>query len=97
MFLLKPGQTLHIPKVCLHAFQKLSSSKLPESDCHAELRNQYILETGMSAEDICISIAWDWLWIGHSAQTVQIELACMFEAVELASKIPALAVAPVNL
>ena len=97
MFLLKPGQTLYILKGCLHAFQKLSSCKLPESGCHAELRNQYISETNLGVEDICISIAWDWVWTGHSAQTVQTELACISEAVELASKIPEVAVVPVNL
>lgn len=63
VFILKPGQHLHINKGRLHAFRKLTIEPLPDSDCHADLRStliQQITDRGETLDDLCISIAYDW-------------------------------------
>jgi hypothetical protein len=60
VFVLKPGQTLHINKGRLHAFRKLAPSSLPRYDCHHDLRKIMLLEIG-NDEIVCSSIAWDWM------------------------------------
>ena len=57
VFLLKAGQALHIPKGCIHACRKLSRCELDDSDCHAELRQDYIRNLPQNEEEVCISIA----------------------------------------
>ena len=60
VFVLKPGQFVHINKGRLHAFRKLSPTDLPPNDCHRQLRLGINKEHGPK-EHICISVAWDWM------------------------------------
>ena len=85
VFVLKPGQTLHIGKGCLHAFRKLSSDPLDENDCHYELRNAYIASHSSPNDinsEVCISFAWDWQKLGSTAHSIQKELAYMNKQAE---------------
>jgi hypothetical protein len=62
VFILKPGQFVHINKGRLHAFRKMSPAALPPSDCHFTLRSQLIADENLvSTEQICVSVAWDWM------------------------------------
>jgi hypothetical protein len=62
VFILKPGELVHINKGRLHAFRKLSPHQLPTSDCHAELRAHTIANQCIEMEEICVSVAWvSWL------------------------------------
>ena len=84
VFLLQSGQTLHIPKGCIHAFRKLSNSPLPPDDCHAALRKQYLEGKSANEEEICISIAWDWAWLGGSStSTVEQEFNYLSDAASI--------------
>ena len=63
VFILGPGEHLHINKGRLHAFRKMTFEQLPESDCHCLLRQQKIAELqaqGLTKAPICISVAYDW-------------------------------------
>ena len=82
VFLLKAGQALHTPKGCIHAFRKLSRYDLDDSDCHAELRRDYIHDLPKNEEEVCISIAWDWHWLGGSADQIMFETDYMLKAYE---------------
>ena len=82
VFLLKAGQALHIPKGCIHAFRKLSRCELDDSDCHAELRRDYIRNLPENEEEVCISIAWDWSWLGGSEDQIMFEMNYMLKAYE---------------
>ena len=79
VFLLTAGQSLHIPKGCLHAFRKSSSCILPEGDCHRLLREGYISANGKKVDEACISFAWDWIWLGNSVSQVMEELHYLTE------------------
>jgi hypothetical protein len=62
VFILKPGQFVHINKGRLHAFRKMSPTQLHPSDCHFALRSKLIDEDKLGfAEQICVSVAWDWM------------------------------------
>ena len=56
VFLAKAGQHVHIPKGCLYMIRKSSSERLPEHDCHFELRK----ELGLDRNPVCISICHGW-------------------------------------
>lgn len=89
MFILKPGQFVHINKGRLHAFRKLSPTLLPEHDCHAKLREKVLSqfsEKQLSDLSICISIAWDWTFRGITAEAIHDELFSMFECAALNQK-----------
>jgi hypothetical protein len=58
--MLKPGQHVHINKGRLHAFRKMTEDKLPDNDCHAQLRQVLIKELGEGNVPLCISVAFDW-------------------------------------
>jgi hypothetical protein len=63
VFILGPGEHLHINKGRLHAFRKMTFQQLPESDCRCILRQQKIAELqaqGLTEAPICISVAYDW-------------------------------------
>jgi len=82
VFILKPGQFVHINKGRLHAFRKLSFSVLPNDDCHANLRKQLIQKEKrmyINEPEICISVAWDWTYRGNSVESMQRELSTMME------------------
>jgi len=62
VFVLKPGQFVHINKGRLHAFRKLSPTALPLNDCHRQLRLDAIADDKLgSIEHLCVSVAWDWM------------------------------------
>jgi len=62
VFVLKPGQMVHINKGCLHMFRKMGPETLHEDDCHAKLRAAARQEgnVGPPEEEVCYSVAWDW-------------------------------------
>ena len=74
MFILKPGQWVHINKGRLHAFRKMSCTKLPSHDCHYELRNKLIADENLTKDVTCVSIAWDWMYRGISVKGISEEL-----------------------
>ena len=66
IFILRPGQHLHINKGRLHCFRKLTPDRLRQDDCHALLRQQLINELKSTPDFdsywgyVCLSIAFDW-------------------------------------
>jgi hypothetical protein len=63
VFILGPGEHLHINKERLHAFRKMTYHPLPDTDCHCILRAQKVAELkalNLKAPPLCISIAYDW-------------------------------------
>lgn len=84
VFTLKPGQWVHINKGRMHAFRKLATSELPQSDCHHILRNQIIRDKELEGVDVCISIAWDWMYRGVTKNGINQELTCSLKCAELA-------------
>jgi hypothetical protein len=69
--ILKPGELLHIPKGCYHAFRKAGSKdELDVNDCHYTLRSQLRDEIAneVNEESLCISVAYDWLFSGYSPE-----------------------------
>ncbi len=96
MFILKPGQYVHINKGRLHAFRKLSPALLPEHDCHAQMREKILKQlSGKQLSDlsICISIAWDWTFRGFTSEAIHCELSSMLECAALNHKYRALSLA----
>jgi hypothetical protein len=71
---------IHINKGRLHAFRKLSNHNLPEDDCHTTLREKLVRKEELKKEEVCISIAWDWIYLGVTAAGINREvcstLAC---------------------
>ena len=83
VFVLKPGQVVHINKGRLHAFRKLAPAVLQDTDCHYELRND-VLETKESmTEDLCFSIAWDWMFKGVTSEGINREVSSILECSRL--------------
>jgi hypothetical protein len=78
--IVKPGQLIHINKGRLHAFRKMSTSALRDDDCHKELREKVIEEHCLSGEELCISIAWDWMYRGISTTGINREVCTILEA-----------------
>lgn len=84
VFILSPGQMLHINKGRLHAFRKLSPFALPSFDCHAELRAQVLQKSENPwVEQKCVSVAWDWEFKGVTAEGINRELASTLECSKL--------------
>ena len=84
VFILSPGQMLHINKGRLHAFRKLSPFALPSFDCHAELRAQLLKKIDNPGEEkTCTSIAWDWEFKGVTAEGIDQEVTSMLECSKL--------------
>lgn len=82
VFILKPGQFVHINKGCLHAFRKMASCDLPPDDCHFLTRREMIQTNNLKdLDDLCISIAWDLMYKGFTAQGINNELvSCLTSA-----------------
>jgi hypothetical protein len=86
VFILKPGQFVHINKGRLHAFRKLSPTLLPEYDCHAKMREELLHKINrkqLPLSSICISIAWDWTYRGFTAEAMNREISSMMECAAL--------------
>eukprot|EP00934_Nitzschia_sp_Nitz4_P008353 Nitzschia sp. Nitz4//scaffold74_size92883//47486//53507//NITZ4_004826-RA/size92883-augustus-gene-0.13-mRNA-1//-1//CDS//3329557604//8343//frame0 len=86
VFILKPGQHLHINKGRLHAFRKMTVSQLPESDCHSALRANLVREKEITTEQLCVSIAWDWMFRGKTPRGINREIVVALEASTLNRK-----------
>jgi hypothetical protein len=77
VFILKPGQCVHINKGRLHAFRKLTFDNLPEEDCHSSLRNTLVkklTEENKVMVKPCVSVAWDWFYIGITRHGIEKEV-----------------------
>ena len=75
--ILKPGQHIHINKMRLHIFRKVCFyEKLKKDDCFFDLRNE--LKDTIDRADWdsrCVSLAWDWVFIGYSSMGIARELS----------------------
>ena len=60
VFILLPGQHLHINKGRLHCFRKASPESLSLQDCHYKLREELIATTPHPSSYVFLSIAYDW-------------------------------------
>jgi hypothetical protein len=74
---------IHINKGRLHAFRKLSNHKLPADDCHATLREMLVQEENLEKEQLCISVAWDWMYRGVTAPGINREVCATLECAGL--------------
>ena len=87
MFILKPGQFVHINKGRLHAFRNLTRSLLPTHDCHYTLRNELIQGTRLAKtplhDSLCISVAWDWTYRGITTEKINEEVLYMISCADL--------------
>jgi hypothetical protein len=84
---LKPGDLIHINKGRLHAFRKLSSAKLPDTDCHAIQRKATVEEAGIDGQEVmCVSVAWDWMNRGVTPEGINRELCTVVEGTILNKK-----------
>jgi len=80
VFTLEPGDLVHINKGRLHAFRKMSTTKLPEWDCHAELRRNVVESKGIAGEEkMCVSVAWDWMYRGVTPAGINREISTVLE------------------
>ena len=84
VFILKPNQHLHINKGRLHAFRKMSRNDLEPTDCHAKLRRRLVIDNNIKFDDLCISVAWDWMFLGASCDGMKDEISRTLECVDLA-------------
>eukprot|EP00557_Chaetoceros_sp_GSL56_P005613 CAMPEP_0176496820 /NCGR_PEP_ID=MMETSP0200_2-20121128/11393_1 /TAXON_ID=947934 /ORGANISM="Chaetoceros sp., Strain GSL56" /LENGTH=931 /DNA_ID=CAMNT_0017894789 /DNA_START=80 /DNA_END=2875 /DNA_ORIENTATION=+ len=84
VFVLKPGQLLHINKGRLHAFRKMSTQQLEANDCHSSLRKKCIVENNITADCICMSIAWDWMYRGVTETGINDEVYHSLDSASLA-------------
>jgi hypothetical protein len=77
VFILGPGELVHINKGRLHAFRKMSHEMLPKSDCHFGLRTKKLraLQGKESHDLVCVSVAWDWMFHGNTPRTLNRELS----------------------
>jgi hypothetical protein len=85
VFILKPGQLVHINKGRLHAFRKLSPSHLHDRDCHYTLREEILPSVG-SEGFTCVSVAWDWMFKGVTSEGINREVASILECARLNQK-----------
>lgn len=80
MCILKPGDLIHINKGRLHAFRKLSTSKLPDFDCHAKQRQKLVTDEKIHGQEkMCISVAWDWMNRGVTPEGINREVCAVLE------------------
>lgn len=86
MLVLKPGQHIHIGKGRIHAFRKLYPAALPPDDCHSQLRRNIMATTKLQpGGDLCISVAWDWLYRGATSEGISREFSSVLENTSLIS------------
>jgi hypothetical protein len=98
VFILKPGQLVHINKGRLHAFRKLSQSPLHELDCHHNLR-QELLPMTKGKDLTCLSVAWDWMFKGVTSNGINREVSSILECARLnqSKKVQSLAIPETSL
>jgi hypothetical protein len=77
ILILEPGQMVHLNKGCFHCFRKLSIMPLPDTNVHASLRNALVQRKGLKYEELCISVAWDWLYTGTLPPRVYLTNWCI--------------------
>lgn len=70
---------MHINKGRLHAFRKLANEPLPVSDCHSKLRHDF-LQSHSVERNICVSIAYDWMYLGFQSTAIQTEIQTVLKA-----------------
>ena len=74
---------VHINKGRIHAFRKLSTSDLPADDCHATLRAELLEREKIKKDELCISVAWDWMYRGVTEAGIRRELAATLNCAAL--------------
>ncbi|GFH56627.1 hypothetical protein CTEN210_13103 [Chaetoceros tenuissimus] len=84
VFILKPGQMLHINKGRLHAFRKMSYKALEQNDCHQEVRKSVVEENNITSEVKCTSVAWDWMYLGTTLEGIKAEVSQTVNSAKLA-------------
>ena len=58
----------------------MSTSNLPESDCHAERRRNLTESKDIAGEEkLCVSIAWDWMYRGVTPAGINREVCTVLE------------------
>jgi hypothetical protein len=80
LLILKSGQHLHINKGRLHAFRKMTLDELPPDDCHYEARRSIIEKDAIDSERLCVSVAWDWSYLGFSERGIYREVTANLES-----------------
>ena len=90
---------IHINKGRLHAFRKLSTHKLPDEDCHAKLRANFVEMENPANEQLCISLAWDWMYRGVTEAGISREICATLACTRLnrLNKLKSLAIPEVSL
>ncbi|KAL9178436.1 hypothetical protein ACHAXT_003766 [Thalassiosira profunda] len=83
VFILKAGQMVHINKGRLHAFNKLAPVPLPRTNCHADLRQEILRTKEDKTEDLCFSVAWDWMFKGVTSEGINREVSSVLECAKL--------------
>jgi len=85
VFVLKPGQWVHINKGRLHAFRKLAPLRLSRDDCHFNLREAVLQRSAGKpiSETLCVSVAWDWMYRGATPDGINREVSTMLECASL--------------
>jgi hypothetical protein len=64
----------------------MSTSPLPPTDCHAQLRSDVVVKEGLSGEHRCVSVAWDWMYRGVTTGGINREVCAVVEATILNQK-----------
>ena len=77
---------MHINKGRLHAFRKMSEDCLPTSDCHSTLRKELIEKEGFVPPNLCMSVAWDWLFRGCTATGIGKEIDTSLSSAKVCQK-----------
>ncbi|KAL7553995.1 hypothetical protein ACHAWF_017589 [Thalassiosira exigua] len=83
VFILKAGQVVHINKGRLHAFRKLAPFPLCDLDCHSDLRSHILEQKDKPTEDLCFSVAWDWMFKGVTSEGIDREVSSVLECCRL--------------
>lgn len=86
MFLLPFRISIHydVTSECFrfHAFRKMTYSELPKTDCHHALRTKILKSPDLVVDDVCLSIVWDFQYIGATQDKISLAIGSMFNRVE---------------
>lgn len=88
VLVLGPGEHLHIGKGRFHAFRKLGLEALAKDDCHSYLRKEILRKKKVRSKRgmlefknmVNFSIAWDWCFMGHTAEGINREMTSTLES-----------------